>query len=274
MKNISCLKGKLNQNSNVIIDEKQNIKIRILGTEEKTLNLNEIPIIPQKDIQYTQIGNCIYITKEISNYNMLFIYFIEQELKNGKLAIKNIFSNTILKNDESIINYFFRYDEKFEKSNIQERLINIIKEIDVIIEKDYLISKIEEYLSYEMTELESITKKTTRGGKKIPEEIICNGKIYRSINQFIKENNLPHSSVWNQLKVGIKPEKILEKYKNGRTKSNLYAYMGTKMTLRELSELSGLKEQLIYQRINNLNWSVEKAIETPRLEKGKKDKRL
>lgn len=50
-------------------------------------------------------------------------------------------------------------------------------------------------------------------------------------------------------------------------KANLYEYQGRQWTLRELSELSSIKDTTIYYRLNK-GWSVEKAITTPVVHNG------
>lgn len=50
-----------------------------------------------------------------------------------------------------------------------------------------------------------------------------------------------------------------------------YNYKGKNYTMKELSKISGIKYDTIQYRICHLNWSVEKAVETP-LKKEKKYK--
>ena len=57
--------------------------------------------------------------------------------------------------------------------------------------------------------------------------------------------------------------------KEEKPKKNKYNYLGQEMTLAELSELSGLSTGVIYQRIESLGWTVEKAVETPKISPSK-----
>lgn len=110
------------------------------------------------------------------------------------------------------------------------------------------------------------------GGKGIGKEIVCYGKKYNSWSELIKEYNIPHSSGWYALSRGDKPEDIVERYKNKkgdrlRKKKTLYEYKGKEYSLKQLAEMSeGLSEATIYQRIKDRKWTVERAVETPKLE--------
>lgn len=246
----------------------------------------------------------IYIIYEDTTEKITYMYAIEQEIKVNLMQIKNIYSTTIVDESNSL-ERFFRYDEQFEQENLEKRLNTLISKINVIVDKEYLQKKITEYLKNNDDEILMLEKEGTELiPAKIPKRVftkhttdttniidrkpkskrgntnrdsipvICYGKEYRSYSAFIKEYNLPHSSVWYALNRGEKPEDIIERYKNkpeGQERINpikrknlkKYEYLGQKLTLSELAELSGLAKNTIVSRINVLGWSVEKAVETP-----------
>lgn len=49
---------------------------------------------------------------------------------------------------------------------------------------------------------------------------------------------------------------------NNQSTSRRYLYKDKEYTLKELSELSGIKLATLEQRINRSNWKVKKAVET------------
>ena len=151
----------------------------------------------------------------------------------------------------------------------------------VIIEKEYLIGKITEYLDKEeikelpkeqkphFVKKESKPKKATN-----VEPVTVNGITYSSKYAFSTAMGIPQSSMFKYLQRGMSLEEILEMYKDGSPKrgakpKNKYEYLGEQFTMKELSELSGLSINALEHRINQNGWTVEKAVETPLL--GKED---
>ena len=117
---VACLKGKITTDTKVKVTD-YGINIKILGTEDKEIQLHSIPSIINeynKRVYYTQIGTCMYIALEDISEGIVFLYIIEQEIKNGNLKIKNIYTHTIV-HEANILERFFRYDAEFEKDNIK-----------------------------------------------------------------------------------------------------------------------------------------------------------
>lgn len=151
MKIVSCLRNTELEQSPVVTVEGLNIVIRILGAEDRVIDLTEIPRIQKVNedcFYYAQIGTCLYIAYENKANHIIFLYVIEQEIKNNKLSIKNIYSDVMV-GERNILARFFRYDREFQQENLKERLIKAINAIPVIIEKEYLRNKILEYLENE-----------------------------------------------------------------------------------------------------------------------------
>lgn len=234
MKIVSCLKLEELKESKTAIFDGVRILLRILGAEDKIIYLRDMPFISNR-ILYTQIGTCLYLGT--TEDNITFLYVIEQEIKNNKLRVKNIYTDTIVE-DNHILAKFFRYDESFQRENLSIRLFDIIDDVQVIIDKEYLKEKILDYLEREEEKKEesedlmqlveqdegikSIPPQPfLKTGKELPvalrgqgrgNELVCYGKKYDSWNSFIREYKLPHSSVWYMLARGERPEDILKKY--------------------------------------------------------------
>ena len=294
MKIVSCLKfEELKQSEIVRFNEENpnNIKavlIKLLGTD-KEITLYKMPYATRN--YYVQIGTCMYIGDD-SEDEIFFLYVIEQEIKNGKLNIKNIYTEAITQTG-TILADFFKYDKEFQEKNLRRRLIDNIDNIDVIIDKEYLKEKIREYLDREdidtveesniieeiekdkdikpIAEIHFPRKSVKMGGYQVGQKITCNGVEYKSKSAFINAYNLPHTSVWTLLSQGKSPEEIVEMYK-GKERQILqrrgrhakrYEYEGELLTARELSELSDVPAKIIRQRIEDYNWSVKDAVETP-----------
>ena len=99
-----------------------------------------------------------------------------------------------------------------------------------------------------------------------PREVVCNGVTYPSVNNFLQENNLTSPAIM-ALKTGMPPEEVVAKFKKktndrrGR-QPNTYEYAGQQLTLKEMSELSGIAISTIKSRLA-MGWTVEKTMETP-----------
>ena len=276
MKLVSCLKYNELDKSEIIENDEGLIFIKVLGADKK-LSLGEIPKIDNY-LYYTQIGTCMYIGVKSFTEGILFFYVIEQQVKDGKLSIKNIYSDVLVE-DSNILAKFFRYDKEFQEDNLRRRLLAHINFIPVIIEKEYLTGKITEYLDRndrveEVKELVEkpkahFVKKESKPKKATTiEPVTVNGVTYNSKYAFARAFNIPQSSMFKYIEKGMSLEEILEMYKDGSPKrgakpKNKYEYLGDQFSMKELSELSGLSTGLLENRINMLGWTVEKAVETP-----------
>ena len=296
MKIVSCLKlEELKQSEIIRVDEDnpnniQALFVKLLGTS-KEVKLYSLPYATKQ--YYAQIGTCMYIGDN-SDDEIFFLYVIEQEIKNNRLNIKNIYTEAIVPTG-TILETFFRYDKNFQEKTLRERLMVNIDCIDIIVDKEYLKEKISEYLDrndrvenlLDIFDEDKEKKETIeqiendnsiikmphvikrppneRGGNTIPISIECYGKKYASINEVAREFGISQATLHSALKRGEKPEDVIERNikKNQKAYKNTYEYLGQEMTLAELSELSGIKAGTIYQRIEVLKWTVEKAVETP-----------
>lgn len=276
MKLVSCLKYDELDKSELIENDNGLIFIKVLGTDKKIF-IEEIPST-RNTYYYTQIGTCMYIGVKDHTNSILYLYVIEQQVHDGKLSIKNIYSDTLVYNN-SILARFFRYDKEFQEENLRNQLIGCINHIPVIIEKEYLIGKITEYLDRndrveEVKELvekptahfvkkESKPKKATNA-----EPVTVNGITYSSKNAFATAFGIPQASMFKYIQKGMSLEEILEMYKDGKPPrgakpTRKYEYLGEQFTIKELAELSGLKQTTLEGRINQKGWTVERAVETP-----------
>lgn len=231
---VACVKGKeMFASKNIIVNE-DSIEFVIIGTEDVRINLDNIPCLKliDEEIYYTQIGTCMYFALKDNKNKIVFLYIIEQELERGTLKIKDIYSTTYV-SKENILERFFRFNTEFEQKNLRVRLPELIKKFDVIIEKDFLINKIFEYLETEaikeittmqtpiiktssLEEMFKIKKEVkSKSNAKPRRPITCYGVEYRSMKQFCEAFNLPHTSVFQFFERGLTAEEIVEKYQNG-----------------------------------------------------------
>lgn len=245
----------------------------------------------ENKIYFAQVGMNMYIVYSDEANKINFAYIIEQSIANDKMIIKQIYTSTSV-SELNPLGKFFKYNKEFEKENLTERLKYVISKIAVIPEreKEYLMEKITEYLenTKQDTENQGIGLIKEDGKISIRESrsnIIdlpfeYNGKTYNSITSFIKEYNIPCASFYDLYKKNKTLDEIVEKYKNEkiitaevkRDKKNkqLYEYLGQKMTLRELSDLSGIPYKRLHQRIHIQGWTVQDAVETPIMKVGEK----
>lgn len=143
--------------------------------------------------------------------------------------------------------YSFAKDFNLNKNTVKKAIDNGMTPEEIIIE--YNVDR------------ESKTAK-----KKVP--VICNGNFYKSISEFAKALGSTPSYIHTLLKQGQTPEEIYERYINGekykrKTATKKYLYAGQELTLKELSELSGINYKTIWSRIEDKGWSVEQAVEQP-----------
>ena len=97
-------------------------------------------------------------------------------------------------------------------------------------------------------------------------ELIYNGKKYDSQKELVEEFNINQSTLSINLRKGMPLDEIVEKYSRLEKKDSnekTFIYLGQEMTIRELAELSGINIEIIRGRIEDLGWSVSKAVETP-----------
>lgn len=270
---VNCLKGKeIEENPHIKIDKFQEY---IIGNDLE-INLFDIPKIcvdGNNDLYFAQIGMNIYIIYKQYDEKISWFYIIEQGIDKNKMKIENLYTTTYI-DKYNLLERFFKYDKEFEKDNVK-RLFSLIDAIQVIPEKDYLKSKITEYFEKdEKAKAEYIAH--LEAGFKEPIkhlEIVdtsakyaYKGKEYDCLSELAKDLGISYKSLWSRIHRGTPLEKAIEKTiakKGIKAKlPKLYEYMGEKLTLEELSELSGISATAIYQRIK-AGKSVQEAVETP-----------
>ena len=282
---VNCIKG-VETFANTDIVDLENCKINI--TNELKLDIDQLPLINlegQNKVRFAQIGMKMFIIFEDVEDKITFAYIIEQIINREKMEIKSIYTSTKPFND-NVLKDFFRYKKDFEMENLKSRLDYIFSKIAIIpdYEKDYLRKKIDNYLENCETNLEN--KKTiaetiktdikeTKNSELVKLPIEFGGETFNTVTEFCKRFKVPNASFYDQyVHRKIPLDKIVERYKNGRigkanTSIKFYDYLGKKMTVKELSELSGLKTHIIYNRLTN-GWSVEEAVETPEMRRGER----
>ena len=90
------------------------------------------------------------------------------------------------------------------------------------------------------------------------------GKIYNTIKDIAKEAGVKYEPLWERLKKGMSPDEAVQDMLNKNLTAlprKTYKYAGEEVTLNQLSELSGIPEQTIWNRINRSGQTVEEAIE-------------
>ena len=110
------------------------------------------------------------------------------------------------------------------------------------------------------------TEKNTYKDRKSEVELIYNGKKYDSQKELVEEFNINPSTLSINLRKGMPLDEIVERYSRLEKKDSnekTFIYLGQEMTIRELAELSGINIETIRGRIEDLGWSVSKAVETP-----------
>jgi hypothetical protein len=108
-------------------------------------------------------------------------------------------------------------------------------------------------------------------GKKVEDAINTKGKIYKnkkytyrgktlSLSEWATYIGVTRQVVYGRIKMGWPIGRII---RTPVASEKIYIYYGKEYTARQLSNLSGNSKSLIINRIENLNWSVEKAVTTP-----------
>lgn len=291
------------------------------------LDFGNMPCIKKQEriYYYMQVGMFLYLGYTDEKYGITYLFGIEQKIVNNKMQIENIYTGIDV-SLENPLERFFKYDEDFMKDILNKKMNELIDNIDVIYEKEYLKGKIQEYLEekiekstepkpisvrktghirggyqtrkqikYNGVVYPSYTKflnayglnagtvgnrledgwtydeivkkygKTNRREKPIVQKVVCNGIEYKSVSEFALKNGMAISTTQRKINAGMKPEEILkeglalretQKYIWGKE----YQYLGKKMTLKELEELSGVPYKTIHKRLQR-GWSVEDAVE-------------
>lgn len=99
-----------------------------------------------------------------------------------------------------------------------------------------------------------------------------NNKQYKKFSDLAKDNNLKPKLLFKRLSNGWTLKEAVEIPKNRKEKilkKALYEYNGKLMSIKQLSEISGHNEKMLYKRLSR-GWSLEEAIEIPNL-KNKND---
>ena len=107
------------------------------------------------------------------------------------------------------------------------------------------------------------------GGERM---ISAYGEILSS-REWAERTGIPSRTINRRLSLGWDPERAVSEPLHGRIVPNRktgikpylkLTYNGREYTIGELSEMSGLSERVIRERIRKLHWDVEKAVDTPR----------
>lgn len=97
-------------------------------------------------------------------------------------------------------------------------------------------------------------------------------KQYKTFSELARDNNLKPKLLFKRLSNGWTLKEAVEIPKNRKEKilkKALYEYNGKLMSIKQLSEISGHNEKMLYKRLSR-GWSLEEAIEIPNL-KNKND---
>lgn len=232
---VSCLKFNKVDQSEILEVVDNEARLNIIGAEGTKIYLHQMPFI-QNHILYTQIGTCIYLG--CYEEDLTCLYVIEQEVKNNKVVIKNIYSETFI-DKHTVLAKFFRYDRQFQEENLRKRLLETIDSVKVIIDKEYLKGKILEYLDRNervedvkqlaegsvIKEVEPklkphFIKKSSRndngGNNTVNKEVTVNGVTYKSQTAFRKAFGIPTGSFYDCLSRGMTLEEMADKYTNNK----------------------------------------------------------
>ena len=138
--------------------------------------------------------------------------------------------------------------------------------------KTYTVDKLSKKLNLPKTTIISRNRRKTNLDKPYLEKkeynFIYNNKEY-TLNELSKITGLKRSTLYKRLvKLKWSIEKAINtKETKDNRKLNYCEYKGKQYTLVELSKISGISRDVLYRRIFELNWSVEKALNTKVLNK-------
>lgn len=96
-----------------------------------------------------------------------------------------------------------------------------------------------------------------------------NNKQYKKFSDLAKDNKLTSRILYKRLSNGWTLKEAVEIPKNRKEKilkKALYEYNGKLMSIKQLSEISGHNESMLYKRLSR-GWTVEEAVEIPNLNK-------
>lgn len=92
-------------------------------------------------------------------------------------------------------------------------------------------------------------------------------KQYKTFSELARDNNLKPKLLFKRLSNGWTLKEAVEIPKNRKEKilkKALYEYNGKLMSIKQLSEISGHNESMLYKRLSR-GWTVEEAVEIPNL---------
>lgn len=92
---------------------------------------------------------------------------------------------------------------------------------------------------------------------------------YKTFSELARDNNLKPKLLFKRISRGWTLEeavKIPKERKEKILKKALYEYNGKLMSIKQLSEISGHNEKMLYKRLSR-GWTVEEAVEIPNLNK-------
>lgn len=92
---------------------------------------------------------------------------------------------------------------------------------------------------------------------------------YKIFSELARDNNLKPKLLFKRISRGWTLEEAVKIPKNRKEKilkKALYEYNGKLMSIKQLSEISGHNEKMLYKRLSR-GWSVEEAVEIPNLNK-------
>ena len=109
---------------------------------------------------------------------------------------------------------------------------------------------------------DALTKKPRRWSERI---MIWDGTQYRSLSELSVEYKIPRCTLRKRFDKGWPFEEIVKTdyIRNSDDCHKRYEYKGKRYTLKEISELTGVSDKLIYDRVINYKMSVEDAISLP-----------
>lgn len=92
---------------------------------------------------------------------------------------------------------------------------------------------------------------------------------YKTFSELARDNNLKPKLLFKRISRGWTLEEAVEIPKERKEKilkKALYEYNGKLMSIKQLSEISGHNEKMLYKRLLR-GWTVEEAVEIPNLNK-------
>ena len=284
------------QNGNII---EENIFLKFDERNEKILGIKfphsqllergycELEKIPKisngnLEIYYVQQGTTLYLISNNIEQSFTSIYIIEQEIRNGKVKIKEVYSSLII-DDNNVLLKYCNFVTANEPGNIKENVCNLFKMLPFLGEveayymynslNDFFSNKVQEEIdNEEVTEDETDLQDEENGS--FQKKYYYNGERITT-QEIADESGLSLATVFRKLKTGATPEEIIKTSKKVKVgvieepkdgKKRTFIYLGNSVTLDELAEMSGLQRNTIWARIKN-GMTVEEAITLPLGEK-------